>query len=72
MKCPLRIQAYETEVGKFYHEAGDCLEGACAWWRKEYPACCIYSIERALWALATELGTIRARTHYHKESGEVS
>ena len=61
MKCPLLLLGCyicDKEVSAKHEE---CLKEKCAWWRKEYPACCIYSIERAMWTIAAELGTIQAR-----------
>lgn len=61
MKCPLASFYRSWPSGEIALQKEDCLKEECAWWRKEYPACCIYSIERALWAIAAELGTIMAR-----------
>ena len=61
MKCPLLTMGLVMRGGS-WDSGDDACEGEeCAWWRKEYPACCIYSIERALWTIAAELGTIQVR-----------
>ena len=61
MKCPLFGVRVVIGGKEPKHNWSDCIKEECAWWRKEYPACCIYSIERAMWAIAAELGTIMER-----------
>jgi len=61
MKCPIRPTLAYNERELLTFPDRDCLQEECAWWRQEYPACAIYSMERALWAIATELGTIMQR-----------
>ena len=61
MKCPLLCVAAAVNNKRHPIEAADCLKAECAWWSNVSLACVFYSMERALWAITSEIRTIMAR-----------